>query len=64
MAEQGPVVLLFEDIQWADAALVEFVEHLLEWSRNHPIFVLVLARPDLRVATQGSATVRSDEPLA
>src|SRR5262249_8882467 len=32
MAEQEPVVLLFEDIQWADAALVEFVEYLLEWS--------------------------------
>jgi class 3 adenylate cyclase/tetratricopeptide (TPR) repeat protein len=48
LADRGPVALLFEDLQWADAALVEFVGHLLEWSRNRPIFVLCLARPDLQ----------------
>jgi class 3 adenylate cyclase/predicted ATPase len=47
MAEHEPVVLLFEDIQWADSALVEFVEYLLEWSRNLPILVITLARPEL-----------------
>ncbi len=47
MAEGGPVVLLFEDLQWADTALVEFVEYLLEWSRSFPIFVITLARPEL-----------------
>jgi predicted ATPase/class 3 adenylate cyclase len=47
MSEQGPVVLIFEDIQWADSALVEFVDYLLEWSRNRPIFVITLARPEL-----------------
>ena len=34
-----PVVMVFEDIHWADAALLEFVEYLLDWSRSHPIFV-------------------------
>ena len=48
MAEQGPVALLFEDLQWADAALVEFIGHLLEWARQRPIFVLCLARPELQ----------------
>jgi predicted ATPase/class 3 adenylate cyclase len=47
MAEVYPVVMVFEDIHWADAALLEFVEALLERSRSHPIFVLTLARPDL-----------------
>ncbi len=47
MAQQDPVVMVFEDIHWADAALLEFVEALLERSRSHPIFVLTLARPDL-----------------
>ena len=47
MAQQDPVVIVFEDIHWADAALLEFVEALLERSRSHPIFVLTLARPDL-----------------
>ena len=47
LAGQGPVVLLFEDLQWADASLVEFISYLLEWSRGYPIFVLCLARPEL-----------------
>jgi class 3 adenylate cyclase/tetratricopeptide (TPR) repeat protein len=47
MAEQSPTILVFEDMQWADAGLLDFLEYLLEWSRNHPLFVLVLARPEL-----------------
>jgi predicted ATPase/class 3 adenylate cyclase len=47
IAEREPVVLVFEDMQWADGPLLEFIAHLLEWSRNHPIFVLALARPEL-----------------
>lgn len=47
MAEQYPVILVVEDIQWADAALIEFLEYLLEWSRTFPIFVLTLARPEV-----------------
>ncbi|HEY2939468.1 MAG TPA: adenylate/guanylate cyclase domain-containing protein, partial [Gaiellaceae bacterium] len=47
LAEQSAVVLVFEDMQWADASLLDFVEYLLEWSRSHPVFVLVLARPEL-----------------
>ncbi len=47
LSERAPVVLVFEDVQWADAALLEFVEYLLEWSRNHKILVVALARPDV-----------------
>ena len=47
LAEQDPVVLVFEDMQWADSGLLDFLEYLLDWSRNHPIFVLSLARPEL-----------------
>jgi predicted ATPase/class 3 adenylate cyclase len=47
LAEQGPCVLLFEDLQWADAALLDFVEYLLEWSRDYPIFIVTLGRPEL-----------------
>jgi class 3 adenylate cyclase/tetratricopeptide (TPR) repeat protein len=46
LAEQGPVVLVLEDVQWADEGLLDFLEYLVEWSRNHPIFVLALARPE------------------
>jgi class 3 adenylate cyclase/tetratricopeptide (TPR) repeat protein len=47
LAEQSPTVLVFEDLQWADASLLDFVEYLLDWSRNHPLYVLTLARPEL-----------------
>ena len=47
LADENPTVLVFEDIQWADASLLEFIEYLLDWSRNHPLYVLTLARPEL-----------------
>jgi class 3 adenylate cyclase/tetratricopeptide (TPR) repeat protein len=47
LAATDPVVMVFEDLQWADAALLDFIEYLLEWSRNHPLFVMTLARPEL-----------------
>jgi predicted ATPase/class 3 adenylate cyclase len=47
LAETYPTVLAFEDLQWADASLLDFIEYLLEWSRNHPLYVLTLARPEL-----------------
>jgi class 3 adenylate cyclase len=47
VAEQSTTVLVFEDLQWADAGLLDFVESLLEWSRTSPVMVLTLARPDL-----------------
>jgi class 3 adenylate cyclase/tetratricopeptide (TPR) repeat protein len=47
LAETNPTVLVFEDLQWADASLLDFVEYLLDWSRTHPLFVVTLARPEL-----------------
>jgi class 3 adenylate cyclase/tetratricopeptide (TPR) repeat protein len=47
LAETYPTVLTFEDMQWADESLLDFVEHLLDWSRNHAILVVTLARPEL-----------------
>ena len=57
LAQEGPMVLLFEDIHWADSALLDFIEYLIEWSRDVPIFILTLARPELveRRPTWGSA---------
>jgi class 3 adenylate cyclase/tetratricopeptide (TPR) repeat protein len=47
LAEVYPTVLAFEDMQWADSSLLDFIEYLLESSRNHPILVITLARPEL-----------------
>ena len=47
LADAAPVVLLFEDLQWADQALLAFIEYLLEWSATQRVYVLALARPEL-----------------
>ena len=47
LASRQPTIMVFEDLQWADAGLLDFVEYLLDWSRGFPLFVLTLSRPDL-----------------
>ncbi|HEV8054075.1 MAG TPA: AAA family ATPase, partial [Candidatus Limnocylindrales bacterium] len=47
IADRAPVVLVFEDLQWADEGLIDFIEDLLAWSRGRPIYVITLARPEL-----------------
>ena len=47
IAAEDPVVMVFEDLQWADSGLLAFVDHLVEWSRGVPIYVVALARPEL-----------------
>ncbi|MEP6808479.1 MAG: AAA family ATPase, partial [Chloroflexota bacterium] len=47
IAEQGTVVLVFEDLQWADGGLLDFIDHLLDWSRDRPLYLISLARPEL-----------------
>ena len=47
VADRSPVVLVFEDLQWAEPALLDFVEHLATWTREHPVLVIALARPEL-----------------
>src|SRR4029077_14518619 len=47
ISAKGTVVLVFEDLQWADSGLFEFLAHMIQWSREHPIMVVTLARPEL-----------------
>ena len=47
IAEGATTVLLFEDLQWADSGLLDFIEQVLEWSKNVPLIVVTLARPEL-----------------
>jgi class 3 adenylate cyclase/tetratricopeptide (TPR) repeat protein len=53
LADTYPTVLAFEDMQWADTSLLDFVEYLLEWSRDYPIYVITLARPELQERRPG-----------
>jgi predicted ATPase len=47
LSERDPVVLIFEDMQWADEGLFDFVDELIEFAAKRPIFVCTLAREDL-----------------
>ena len=47
LAEQQPLVLVFEDLHWADDGLLDFVDHLAEWASGVPLLVLASARPEL-----------------
>jgi class 3 adenylate cyclase/tetratricopeptide (TPR) repeat protein len=47
LADTYPTILAFEDMQWADESLLDFVEYLLEWSRDKPLLVVTMARPEL-----------------
>ena len=47
LASERPAVLCFEDLHWADTALLSFIEHLADWSDGVPLLVLCTARPEL-----------------
>src|SRR4051812_25287764 len=47
LAEQHPVVLVFEDLHWADDGLLDFVDHLVDWATGVPLLVLASARLEL-----------------
>ena len=53
LAAQRPTVLVLEDLHWADSALLDFVEHLLDWAPSVPLLVLATARPELHDARPG-----------
>jgi class 3 adenylate cyclase len=47
LAASRASVLVFDDLHWADEALLAFLEHLAEWSQGVPLLVLCTARPEL-----------------
>jgi tetratricopeptide (TPR) repeat protein len=63
LADVSPVILLVEDAQHADPALLDFLDHLIDWARNSPIYVLVFARPELEEQRPGWATGRNRTAL-
>jgi predicted ATPase/class 3 adenylate cyclase len=47
IAERGPLVVAFEDLHWADPSLLDFIEHLADWVKGVPMFIVCIARPEL-----------------
>jgi predicted ATPase len=53
MAERRPLVLVFEDLHWADDALLDFVDGLADWVTGVPLLILGTARPELLARRAG-----------
>ncbi|MEX2614442.1 MAG: AAA family ATPase [Gaiellaceae bacterium] len=47
LAEQRPLVLVLEDLHWADEGLLDFVDELIDWLSGVPLLVVCSARPEL-----------------
>jgi class 3 adenylate cyclase/tetratricopeptide (TPR) repeat protein len=63
LAADNPVVLLVEDAQYADSGLLDFLDYLIDWVRDLPVYVLVLARPELGQARPGFGAGRNRSML-
>jgi class 3 adenylate cyclase/tetratricopeptide (TPR) repeat protein len=75
IAENRPLVLVFEDLQWSDDGLLDFVDDLVDWASGVPLLCVCTARPELlerrpdwgggkRNATTVSLSPLSDEDTA
>ena len=70
LAAHRPLVLVFEDLQWADDGLLDFVDELADWTTGVPLLVVCTARPELLGRRAGwgggklNATTLALEPLS
>jgi class 3 adenylate cyclase/tetratricopeptide (TPR) repeat protein len=47
LARRRPLVLVLDDLQWAEPTFVDLVEHVADWARDAPLLLLIMARPEL-----------------
>jgi class 3 adenylate cyclase/tetratricopeptide (TPR) repeat protein len=70
LGDQGPLVLVIEDLHWADDQMLDFVDHLVDWAADVPLLVVCTARPELLERRPGwgggkpNATTLSLRPLS
>ncbi|MDP8936304.1 MAG: AAA family ATPase [Actinomycetota bacterium] len=46
VARRKPLIVVFEDLHWAQPTFLDFLEHLADWVRDAPVLVCCPARPD------------------
>jgi DNA-binding SARP family transcriptional activator len=56
VARARPLLLVLEDVHWAEPTLLDLVDHLAEQATDAPMLVLCLARPDLLESRPSSET--------
>ncbi len=70
MAKARPLVIVLDDLHWAEPSLLDLIDQVTDWSRDAPILVVCMARPellDLRADWGGGklhATTTALEPLS
>jgi class 3 adenylate cyclase/tetratricopeptide (TPR) repeat protein len=58
LAARAPVVLLVEDLQHADAGLLDFLDHIVDWAHGLTVFVLAFTRPEMEQIRPGLGSGR------
>ena len=47
LARRRPLVVMLDDVHWAEPTLLDLIDHVADWSKDVPIMVIALSRPDL-----------------
>jgi class 3 adenylate cyclase/tetratricopeptide (TPR) repeat protein len=47
LAARRPLIVVFDDLHWAESSLLDLIEHVADWSRRAPILLCCMARPEL-----------------
>jgi class 3 adenylate cyclase/tetratricopeptide (TPR) repeat protein len=47
IAQQGPLLVIFEDIHWAEPTFLDLIEHVARWVEGAAVVIVCLARPEL-----------------
>jgi class 3 adenylate cyclase/tetratricopeptide (TPR) repeat protein len=63
LASRRPLVVCFEDIHWAETTFLDLIEYLATLSRNAPVLIICLARPDLLESRPTWASPSADSAL-
>ncbi len=64
LATGGPVVIVVDDLQWAESTLLDLVEHLADWVHGLPVLLLAMARPELLDVRAGWGGGKPEAALA
>jgi hypothetical protein len=55
LARRRPLIVVLDDLQWAEPTLLDLIEHVADWARDAPILLVCIARPELLEVRPGWA---------
>ena len=63
LARHRPLVLVVDDVQWAEPGMMDLLDHLTDMSRGAPILLVCMARPEFLQTRPGLTAAPSPQPL-